>query len=137
MAKILYLTLEQVLAIHYDQIERYGGSHGVRDLTLIESALARPQASFMGEDLYQTIFDKAAALIHSLLLNHPFIDANKRTAMVSGSRLLHANGWDLKVAQEEFREAALKIESKEWDLEQISQWLKEHAVRLHKIKRSR
>lgn len=130
MARTTYLTLEQVLGIHFDQIERYGGSHGVRDLNLLESAIQRPQASFMGEDLYQDIFNKAAALLHSLLLNHPFVDANKRTAMVSGSAFLHFNGFDVKVSQKEFVETALRIESKELNLEQISAWLKENSEKI-------
>lgn len=91
MAKTIFLTLEQVLAIHYDQIERYGGSHGVRDLALLESATQRPQASFMGEDLYPDIFKKGAALMHSLILNHPFVDGNKRSGVVSTASFLHYN----------------------------------------------
>lgn len=129
MAKTFFLTLEQVLAIHYDQVERYCGSHDVRDLALLESATQRPEASFMGEDLYPTIFDKAAALMHSLLLNHPFIDANKRTGTVSTASFLHFNGYDLKVSQNDLVEAALSVESKKWNLEQISRWLKEHSTK--------
>ncbi|MBI3485445.1 type II toxin-antitoxin system death-on-curing family toxin [Candidatus Daviesbacteria bacterium] len=129
MLKTLFLTLEQLLAIHYDQIERYGGSHGVRDLALLESAIQRPQGSFMGADLYPTVFEKAAALIHSLLLNHPFLDANKRTAMVSGAGFLYLNGLKLKVEQKELVQAALNIESKKWDLKYIAKWLKEHSLK--------
>ncbi len=129
MAKTIFITFEQVLAIHHDQIERYGGSHGVRDLPLLESALQRPQSSFMGEDLYPTLFDKAAALVHSILLNHPFLDGNKRTSMVSGAYFLSLNGFRLKVSQKEFVEAALNIESKKWNLEQISEWLKDHSAK--------
>lgn len=129
MAKIIFLTLEQVLAIHFDQVNNYGGSHGVRDLPLLDSAVSRPQASFMGQDLYETIFDKAAALFHSLVLNHPFIDANKRTSTVAAAGFLHFNGYDLKVSQKELVAASLNIESKKWDLEEISKWLKEHSVK--------
>ena len=127
MAKTNFLTLEQVLAIHFDQIENYGGSHGVRDLSLLESAVMRPQASFMGEDVYEDLFAKAAALFHSLVLNHPFIDANKRTSTVATGWFLHLNGFDLKVSLKGLEEASLNIESKKWDLEQISKWLKEHS----------
>lgn len=100
MAKVVFLSLEQILAIHYYQIESHGGSHGIRDLSLLESATQRPQASFMGEDLYQTIFDKAATLMHSLILNHPFIEGNKRIGVVAAVGFIHSNGWDLKVSQE-------------------------------------
>src|SRR5579859_834077 len=81
--EVIYVSLEDLLIIHTDQIERYGGSHGIRDIGLIESALFRPQSSFGGEDLYPDFFDKAAVLVHSLLLNHAFVDGNKRTAMAT------------------------------------------------------
>ena len=129
MAKVIYLTLEQVLAIHHEEIEKFGGSHGIRDLGLLESALQRPQASFMGVDLYATLFDKAAALIHSILLNHPFLDGNKRTATVSVARFLYVNEFKLTVIQNELVKFALEVEAKILDLEQIPKWLKEHSVK--------
>lgn len=130
--KIVFLTLDEVLAIHHKEVEKFGGSHGVRDLNLLESAVYRPQSSFMGEDLYPTIFDKAAALMHSLLMNHAFVDANKRTAIVSTSYFLHLNGYKIKMEQKEVVEFALKVESKQLDLEQISLWLKEHSQKARK-----
>ncbi|TSC87590.1 MAG: death-on-curing family protein [Microgenomates group bacterium Gr01-1014_7] len=75
-SKVQYLTVVQVLFIHDQMVKRFGGSFGVRDLGLIESAVARPEASFDGQDLYTNIFDKAAALLQSLLKNHPFVDGN-------------------------------------------------------------
>lgn len=130
MAKTIFLTLDEVLAIHHGEIEKFGGSHGLRDLNLLESAVYRPQASFMGEDLYPTIFDKAAALTHSILLNHPFLDANKRTATVSTAYFLHLNGYEVEMKQKELVEFALKVESKQMDLEQISKWLKKHCNKI-------
>lgn len=130
MVKIIFLTLDEVLAIHHEEVEKFGGSHGIRDLGLLDSALQRPQSSFMGEDLYPTLFRKAAALIHSILLNHPFIDANKRTATVSMSYFLHLNNYDIEVSQKELVELALTVESKQIDLEQISKWLKDHSVKI-------
>ena len=127
--KIAFLSLDEVLGIHHEEVEKFGGSHGVRDLNLLDSALQRPQSSFMGEDLYPTIFDKAAALMHSILLNHPFIDANKRTAIVSMAYFLHLNGYEIEMSQKELVELALKAESKKLDLEQIPKWLKEHSVK--------
>ena len=76
--KIHFLTVAQVLLIHDQMVKRFGGSSGVRDLGLIESAVARPKSSFDGQYLYSTIFDKAGALLQSLLKNHPFVDGNKR-----------------------------------------------------------
>lgn len=76
-----YLTVKDVLLLHQMQIDAFGGSHGLRDLGLLESALMRPQATFDEADLYKSLFDKGAALLHSLLMNHQFVDGNKRTAM--------------------------------------------------------
>src|SRR3990167_9655242 len=104
--KIVFISLDEVLGIHHEEVEKFGGSHGVRDLNLLDSALQRPQSSFMGEDLYSTIFHKAAALMHSILLNHPFIDANKRTATVSTAYFLHINGYDIRTGQENLVELA-------------------------------
>ncbi len=119
-----------MLAIHHQEVEEFGGSHRVRSLDLLDSALHRPQASFMGEDLYPSLFIKAAALMHSILLNHPFIDANKRTATVSMAYFLHLNGYKIKIQQRQLVEFALKVESKQLDLEQISKWLKEYSVKI-------
>jgi len=86
-----YLTAEQVLFIHARIIEETGGAHGVRDLGLLESAAARPQATFDGEDLYPDLFTKAAALMHALIQNHPFVDGNKRTGTVAAGLFLEIN----------------------------------------------
>ena len=81
--QITYLTFEQIIAIHEDLVEKYGGSHGVRNEGFVHSALNRPLASFDGQDLYTDLFIKAAGLGHSIILNHPFLDGNKRTGMVA------------------------------------------------------
>lgn len=78
-----YITPEQVLFIRYRVIAETGGSHGIRDLTLLQSALARPIATFDKNDLYQDIFSKTAALMHSIIKNHSFVDGNKRTAITT------------------------------------------------------
>lgn len=124
--KTLYLTLEQVLIIHTDQIERYGGSHGLRDLGLLESAVFRPQSSFGGEELYPTILDKAAALTHSLLLNHSFVDGNKRTAVASLLVFLKLNKVKLVCSGEELIAFAMWVENKKPSLEEIAGWIEKH-----------
>lgn len=126
----IFLSLEQVLTIHDDQIDRYGGSHGWRDLGLLISAVHRPEATFGGQNLYPTLFEKAASLIHSLLLNHAFIDGNKRTAMASGAVFLELNGYTLSVSQQEFYSVGHKIEEKKMSFEQIVSWLKKHSKKL-------
>jgi death on curing protein len=82
-----FLTLAELLAIHQDQIERYGGSAGVRDLGLLEAALFRPQTGY-----YADLIEEAAALWESLAQNHPFIDGNKRTAFAGTYTFLAING---------------------------------------------
>lgn len=124
--KTLFLTLEQILTVHTDQIERYGGSHGLRDLGLLESAIYRPQSTFGGEELYQTIFDKAASLLHSLIANHPFVDGNKRTATASVLLFLKINGCNLVCGQEELVKFVLDISVKKFDLEEIASWIEKH-----------
>lgn len=130
MQDIIYLTLEQVFLIHEDQIVRYGGSSGLRLLPLLESAIFRPQSSFGGADLYPTVFDKAAALMHSIILNHAFVDGNKRTGTASMLVFLELNGHRLYVSQKKLEEASVKVESKRWDIEQISSWLKKNSKKL-------
>lgn len=122
-----YLTLEQILVIHQDQILRYGGLEGLKSLELLESAVFRPQSIFGGKELYPTIFDKAAALVHSLLLNHPFIEGNKRTGIVAMIIFLDINGVYIKAKNKEIIDLALKIEKKKMNIEKISLWLKDHS----------
>jgi death-on-curing protein len=83
VADILFLTLAEAIEIHTDQIHRYGGQSGVRDLGLLESALAQPEASFAGEWLHGDIYEMAAAYAYHLCQNHPFVDGNKRTALTT------------------------------------------------------
>lgn len=129
MKSVQYITLDVALAIHDDMIERYGGGHGIRNLGLIQSALARPQASFGGEDLYPTLLDKAAALFHSLIFNHAFLDGNKRTSITTTARFLYINGYELIAEKDEFVDFPLRVENKHLGIEEISDWLKEHTKR--------
>lgn len=130
--KLIFLSTPQVLFIHTRAVERFGGSHGIRDLGLVESAVARPQAGFGGEYLYISIFDKAAALFQSLLKNHPFVDGNKRTALSSASLFLKKNGYRLTNNHQEEVEFAVRVDNGNLTVEQISKWLKMHSVRISK-----
>ena len=122
-----FLTPQQVLAIHDQAVKRFGGSHGIRDIGLVESAVARPRASFGGKDLYKGVFDKAAALLQSLLKNHPFVDGNKRTALSSAGIFLKMNGYNLKNKHKEEVEFAIKVDNEHLTLEEISSWLKKNS----------
>ncbi len=129
-SKIIFLDINQVLFIHDRAVKRYGGSHGIRDIGLVESAVARPQTTFGGKFLYVPIFDKAAALLQSLLKNHPFIDGNKRTALSSSALFLWKNGYKLTNAHKEEIEFAVRVDNGNLTVEQISKWLKEHSVKI-------
>lgn len=131
-SKIKYLSVARVLYIHDRMVKLFGGSQGVRDLGLLESAVYRPQASFDRKDLYIETFDKAAALLQSLLKNHPFVDGNKRTALTSAGIFLKINGYSLVNAHEEEVNFAIKVDNAHLSLEQISKWLKDHSRRVHK-----
>lgn len=125
-----YLTPRKVLFIHDQVVKRTGGSHGVRDVGLVESAVYRPQVTFDGNDLYIGIFDKAAALLQSLLKNHPFVDGNKRTALTSAGLFLSLNGYKLINAKKEEVEFAIRVDNQHLDIQEISKWLKKHSKKL-------
>ena len=111
MREPLFLTLAEVIEIHADQITRYGGQGGIRDLGLLESALAQPEASFAGEWLHTGPYEMAAAYAFHLCRNHPFVDGNKRTALACALVFLELNGMSLRDPQGLLKEAMLKIAS--------------------------
>jgi death-on-curing protein len=119
-----YLTLAEALAIHADQIERYGGSHGVRDLGLLESALFRPQTGY-----YADLIGEAAALWESLSQNHPFIDGNKRVAFAVTYTFLAINGAQLTADAQETQDFVLALyEANQFAFDRLVPWLREHVV---------
>lgn len=121
-----YLTPQNVIQIHFELVEATGGLQGLRDLGLLESAVLRPQATFGGKDLYPTLIIKAAALVHSLLLNHVFADGNKRTATISMVEFLILNDKKFKATNKEIVDFALWVENKKPSIEQIADWIKKH-----------
>jgi death-on-curing protein len=122
-----YLTVEQVLFLHARLIEETGGSHGVRDVALLESAVARPQATFDGVGLYPDLFYKAAVLMDSLIRNHPFIDGNKRTGIAASALFLRQNGRYLTAANPELEAFTLYVTESRPDVSEIAAWLKTHS----------
>ncbi|MFQ5855792.1 MAG: type II toxin-antitoxin system death-on-curing family toxin [Anaerolineae bacterium] len=123
-----YLTGVQVLFLHARLIEETGGSHGVRDVALLESAVARPRATFGGEDLYPDLFSKAAALMDSLIRNHPFIDGNKRTGIAAAALFLRQNGRRLTATNPELETFTLYVAESGPDISEIAEWLGSHSV---------
>jgi death-on-curing protein len=104
-----FLTLDEVLEIHEEQIERYGGSHGLRDAGGLESAVAMPQATFGGEFLHTSIPAMAAAYLFHLCQNHAFIDGNKRVGANAAVTFLWMNGWNPTFGEDEFADLVLSV----------------------------
>src|SRR5947209_13441099 len=119
-----YLTLAEVLAIHADQIERYGGSEGVRDYGLLQSALYRPQTGY-----YADLFEEAAALWESLAQNHPFVDGNKRTAFAATYTFLAINHAHVTAgAGETYIFIATLYEKNQFKFDHLIAWLRDHVT---------
>ena len=125
-----YLAAEQVLFIHARLISETGGMHGVLDLGLLLSAVARPQATFDGQDLYPDIFSKAAALLESLAGNHAFVDGNKRTAIASAGLFLGINGYRLTANNQQLEDFTLQCARHAVSLDEVSRWLESHSERI-------
>lgn len=126
---MIYLTLEEVIVIHDKMLEVGGGREGIRDFTLLHSAIERPKATFAGKPLYPTIWLQTAALIHSLIKNHPFNDGNKRTAIFSAMRFLKKNGYELCASSKSLVKFTLVIDSKDLNLKETANWLKKYSKR--------
>jgi death-on-curing protein len=120
-----YLSVEQVLALHAEQIRRYGGATGLRDRGGLESALARPAMTFGGEDLYADLAAKAAASMHSLALNHPFVDGNKRVAAHAALILGALNGEDCIATPEELIDTTLTVAEGRMTVEALAIWFRQ------------
>jgi death-on-curing protein len=123
----IYLTAEQILFIHYRLVNETGGEHGVRNLGLLESAVARPRQTFDNEELYPDIFEKSAALMESLVNNHPFIDGNKRTGIACAVLFLRQNGIAFSAKNAELEKFTLRVASSKVKRSEIVKWLKNHS----------
>ena len=121
-----YLTLRETLALYHRVIDQSGGSRGIRDLGAIESALAQPQMTFGGADLYPTLAEKAAILGFSLIMNHPFIDGNKRLGHAAIEVFLVLNGYEIEASVDEQESVILQVASGEMGREAFTHWLQIH-----------
>lgn len=121
-----YLSAQQILFIHARLIEETGGESGLRDLGILRSAISRPQATFDENDLYPDIFHKAAALLESLINNHPFVDGNKRTGIVSTGLFLQTNGHPFSASQDDLAAFTLSVAKGKETIESMASWLKAH-----------
>lgn len=123
-----YLTPEQVLFLHSRLVAETGGGQGIRDLGMLLSALGRPQATFDEKDLYPDLFSKAAALMDSLVRNHPFMDGNKRTAITAAALFLRFNGYRLVVENAEMVRFVLACAQSQRSLDEIVDWFRQYST---------
>jgi death-on-curing protein len=123
----VFLRLDQVLELHQDQIGRYGGSHGLRDMGLLQSALAQPAATFGGTFLYRDLFEMAAAYLHGLVSNHPFVDGNKRVGAAATVVFLYVNGFHLEVAEPALVKLVLNVATGKADKGGLAEFLRQHS----------
>lgn len=126
MREAVFLSLEECIRLHEEQIRRFGGSAGLRDPGLLESALARPRSGY-----YQTLFEQAAALLQSLAMNHCFVDGNKRMAMGCAFIFLDLNGFEINANGEEAERFLIeRVIMGKAEVGEISKWLTDHTIPL-------
>jgi death on curing protein len=124
-----YLDVKRVLRVHARVIEKSGGDPGVRDLGLLDSAVAQPRAGFGGKDLYPELADKAAALAYSLVKNHPFSDGNKRTGYAAMMVFLSRNGHTIRSSIDERESVFLQFAAGQLDRETFVMWVHDRIIR--------
>lgn len=125
-----YLQAEEVLVIHSEIIDQTGGMHGVRDVGLFASIIEKPKSRFGSKDLYKGVFKKASVYLESLVQYHVFLDGNKRTGIVTASRFLFLNKYELMASNKEVENFVLKVAVEKLDLSTIAIWLKKHFRKL-------
>jgi len=120
------LTLEQILQLHALVFVKDGGADGVRDVGRLEAAVSTQHQVVFGEELYATVFAKAAALMRGIIGDHPFADGNKRTAMLAGLTLLEVNGYNFTAQRGELEDFAVRAATDHLDIDAIADWLCAH-----------
>ncbi|SRR5665213_27775 len=121
-----FLSLEKLLEIHQIQITEFGGSHGVRDIGLLQSATVMPQAQFGGQYLHPDLYEMAAAYLYHVALNHPFVDGNKRVAAMAADIFLLMNGIQLTITEADFTELVLKVAQRKMEKPEIAAFFRKH-----------
>lgn len=122
-----YFTSEDILLIHSFIIDETGGSHGLRDRGAIEALVAAPKQSFENKEQYSDIYQKAAVYLHRIIMNHPFVDGNKRTAVTVAGLFLEENGYDITVKEGDFEEFAVRVVEEKLEINEIAKWLTKHS----------
>ena len=123
----VFLSLDDVLESHAEQIAAYGGSDGLRDLGLLQSALAQPAATFDGNYLHADLLEMAAAYLYHIVLNHPFADGNKRVGLEAALLFLEINGWSVEAYDDELVDLVLRTAQAQTSKDEIAAFLRAHA----------
>lgn len=124
---MIHLDADDVVAMHADVLAHSGGGAGIRDRNGLESAVAQPQTSFGGADLYPTLIEKASALCYSLVLDHPFVDGNKRIGVVAMVAFLDVNGYDFRVDADSGEATILRLAAGDLNRDELADWVRSHA----------
>lgn len=124
-----YLRLREVLHLYHRIIQQSGGSMGIRDFSALESALAQPQMTFAGHDLYPSLIEKAATLAFSIIQNHPFVDGNKRTGHAAMETFLLHNEHEISAPSDEQERVLLQVAAGKLAREEFAAWLRRHVVK--------
>lgn len=127
MREPVFLGLDEVLEIHNDQIKRYGGIPGARDIGLLKSAIAMPAACFGGDYLHTDIYEMAAAYLYHIVRNHPFVDGNKRTGAVASVVFLLMNGIEVNAEEGSFERMVLSAAEGKIDKAAIAQFFRNNS----------
>jgi len=130
MTEPTFLSFEDVIEIHRDQIVRYGGASGVRDIGLLQSAVLMPLAQFEGKFLHKDLFEMAAAYLFHLTKNHPFVDGNKRAGLVAALMFLMLNGYEVVVDGEKLEKLVLDIVEGKKTKEQAGRFLHRYSEKI-------
>lgn len=125
----IFLELDEVIEIHRDQIERYGGRSGIRDMDLLQSAVAMPQAAIGGEYVHTNVFEMAAAYLFHLVQNHPFWDGNKRVGAVAALVFLRLNGVKVRLTHSDLVQTVLAVAEGKMGKGALAEFLRQHAYR--------
>lgn len=125
---MILLTVDEIIALHYKLIEKTGGSDGIRDMNLLESAVYGAEASFGDEECYPSTEEKAARLMYALTNNHAFVDGNKRIGVFVMLITLKLNSVELKYSQEELINLGLSVAASQTDYDGIYNWILKHKI---------
>ena len=119
-----FLSLSEILEIHQDQVARYGGALGIRDIELLKSAIGMPMATYGGDFLHTDVYEMAAAYLYHLVKNLPFLDGNKRVGAVAALVFLLLNGYDFNAPEDDFAELVLAVARGELDKAQVAVFIR-------------